>query len=36
MKNTPASSTSLTQWPLSAELSPSTCRVPLILGLQPL
>lgn len=26
----------LTQWPLSTELSPGTCRVPLILVLQPL
>lgn len=31
MRNMPASSTFLTQWPLSAKLSPSVYRIPLVL-----
>lgn len=31
MSNTPASSTFLAQWPLSAKLSPSVYRIPLVL-----
>lgn len=31
MRNTPASSTFLAQWPLSAKLSPSVYRIPLVL-----